>query len=392
MERIYLDNAATSWPKPEAVYAIVDRYQRQLGAPAGRSAYREANEVERLVNDARRRVAQLLHAAEPQRIVFTGNGTDSLNMALHGVLRPGDHVIGSVAEHNSILRPLQYLHDQRDLQVTLVGCDAAGIVDPDEIRRAIRSNTRLIALIHASNVTGALQPVADVGRLAKDHGVLFLVDAAQSVGHLPVDVDALNADLLAAPGHKGLLGPLGTGVLYIRPGVEQQLMPIRQGGTGSRSDSAQQPAELPDRYESGNPNVPGILGLGAGAAYLQQRGGAAICRHERELTSQLVARLSEIPGVTVYGPRDLAPRVGVVSISVAGYDPQELAMLLDAACGIQVRAGLHCAGRMHRALGTAEGGGTIRFSLGPFTILEHIVAAAEAVEQACGPNPRERLP
>lgn len=392
MERIYLDNAATSWPKPEAVYAIVDRHQRELGAPAGRSAYREANEVERLVNDARRRVAELLHADEPRRIVFTGNGTDSLNMALHGVLRPGDHVIGSVAEHNSILRPLQYLHDHRELQVTLVGCDAAGIVDPDEIRRAIRSNTRLIALIHASNVTGALQPVADVGRLAKDHGVLFLVDAAQSVGHLPVDVDALNADLLAAPGHKGLLGPLGTGVLYIRPGVEQQLMPIRQGGTGSRSDSAQQPAELPDRYESGNPNVPGILGLGAGAAYLQQRGVEAICRHERELTSQLVARLSEIPGVTVYGPRDLAPRVGVVSISVAGYDPQELAMLLDAAGGIQVRAGLHCAGRMHRALGTAEGGGTIRFSLGPFTILEHIVAAAEAVEQACGPNPRERLP
>jgi cysteine desulfurase family protein len=384
MGRIYLDNAATSWPKPEAVYAIVDRYQRELGAPAGRSAYREANEVERLVHDARRRVAQLLHADDARRIVFTGNGTDSLNMALHGLLRPGDHAIASVAEHNSTLRPLQYLHDHGGVDVTLVGCDAAGIVDPDEIRRAIRSNTRLIALVHASNVTGALQPLADVGSLAKDHGVRFLVDAAQSVGHLPIDVDELNADLLAAPGHKGLLGPLGTGVLYIRPGVEEQLMPIRQGGTGSRSDSAQQPAELPDRYESGNQNVPGILGLGAGIAYLQQRGVGDIARHDRELTSRLITRLSEVRGVTIYGPRDPAGRVGVVSISIAGYDPQELAMLLDAACGIQVRAGLHCAGLMHRALGTAEGGGTVRFSLGPFTTPEHIDAAAEAVEQAGG--------
>jgi len=384
MQRIYLDNAATSWPKPEAVYAVVDRYQRELGAPAGRSAYREANEVERLVHDARRRVAQLLHAGDPRRIVFTGNGTDSLNLALHGLLRPGDHAIASVAEHNSTLRPLQYLYDHGGVQMTLVGCDAAGIVDPDEIRRAIRSNTRLIALIHASNVTGALQPVADAGRVAQDHGVRFLVDAAQSAGHVPIDVDELNADLLAAPGHKGLLGPLGTGVLYIRPGVEEQLLPIRQGGTGSRSDSAQQPGELPDRYESGNQNVPGILGLGAGLAYLQQRGVDDIARHDRALTARLIARLSEVPGVTIYGPQDPARRTGVVSISLAGYDPQELAMLLDAAGGIQVRAGLHCAGLMHRALGTAEGGGTIRFSPGPFTTPEHIDAAAEAVEQAGG--------
>lgn len=384
MARIYLDNAATSWPKPEAVYAIVDRYQRELGAPAGRGAYREANEVERGVNEARRRVAALLHAGEPRRIVFTANGTDSLNLALHGLLRPGDHVISSVVEHNSILRPLQTLHEQREVQFTLVGCDTAGSIDPDEIRRSIRSDTRLIALIHASNVTGAIQPLADVGRLAHEHGLLFLVDAAQSVGHLPVEVDELQADLLAAPGHKGLLGPLGTGVLYIRPGVEQQLWPIRQGGTGSRSDEARQPAELPDRYESGNPNAPGILGLGAGVAYLQQRGLEDLRRHESELTSRLVARLAEIPGVTIYGPREAAQRVGVVSISVAAYDPQELAMLLDAACGVQVRAGLQCAGLLHRTLGTAAGGGTLRFSLGPFTTAADVEAAAEAVQQACG--------
>lgn len=384
MKRIYLDNAATSWPKPEAVYAIVDRYQRELGAPAGRSVYREANEVERLVNDARRRVARLLHVDDAARIVFTSNGTDSLNLALQGLLRPGDHVISSVAEHNSTLRPLRYLQDNRGVQVTLVGCDAAGFVDPDEIRLAIRSNTRLIALVHVSNVTGTVQSVPDVGRLAHEHGLLFLVDAAQSVGHLPMDVAALNADLLAAPGHKGLLGPLGTGILYIAPGVEQHLTPIRQGGTGTQSDSAEQPATLPDRYESGNHNVPGILGLGAGVAYLQQCGLADLRRHDQELTGRFIARLLQIGGVTVYGPGELPRRVGVVSISVAGYDPQELAIMLDSVCGIQVRAGLHCAAQMHHSLGTAARGGTVRFSLGPFTTTEDIDAAAEALEQACG--------
>ncbi len=384
MKRIYLDNAATSWPKPEAVYAIVDRYQRELGAPAGRSAYREANEVERLVNDARRRVVQLLHVDDPARIVFTSNGTDSLNLALHGLLRPGDHVISSVAEHNSTLRPLRSLQDTRGVQVTLVGCDAAGFVDPDEIRRAIRSETRLIALIHASNVTGALQPVAEVGRLAREHGLLFLVDAAQSVGHLPIDVAELNADLIAAPGHKGLLGPLGTGILYIGPGVEERLTPIRQGGTGTQSDSAEQPTTLPERYEAGNHNVPGILGLGAGVAYLQQRSLEDVRRHDQELAGRLIARFLQIGGVKIHGTRDLPRRVGVVSISVAGYDPQELAVMLDSACGIQVRAGLHCAALMHRSLGTIDRGGTVRFSFGPFTTTEDIDAAADAVERACG--------
>lgn len=383
IERIYLDNAATSWPKPEAVYAIVDRYQRELGAPAGRSAYREANEVERLLKEARRRAADLLHVHEAERIVFTCSGTDSLNLALHGLLRPGDHVISSVAEHNSTLRPLRYLQDHRDVSVTLVRCDAAGFVDPDEIRRSIRSNTRLIALLHASNVTGALQPVADVGRLAHEHGLLSLVDAAQSVGHLPIDVSELHADLLAAPGHKGLLGPLGTGILYLAPGVEQHLAPLRQGGTGTQSDRAEQPTTLPDRYESGNHNVPGILGLGAGVAYLQQRGLEDIRRHDQQLTARLMDRLVQIPGVTVYGPTELARRVGVVSILVAGYDPQELAVILDTACGVQVRAGLHCAALMHRSLGTAARGGTIRFSLGPFTTAADIDTAADAVQQAC---------
>src|SRR4051794_6478479 len=254
MARIYLDNAATSWPKAEAVYGAVDHYQRQLGAPAGRSSYAEASDVERMIGSCRKKIATLIGATDPFRIVFTFNGTDSLNLALHGLLRPGDHVVTTVCEHNSVLRPLRFLA-QRDITTTYVPCDGHGYIDADAIREAITSKTRLIALIHASNVTGAIQSAEAVGKIAADHGVFFVLDAAQSLGHVPIDVTSLGCHLLAAPGHKGLLGPLGTGVLYIAPSVEQQLLPLRQGGTGTKSDEDRQPDSLPDRYESGNLNV-----------------------------------------------------------------------------------------------------------------------------------------
>jgi cysteine desulfurase family protein len=379
--RIYLDNAATSWPKPESVYAAVDRYQRAGGAAAGRGGYWEGNESDRLLADARRRLAACLNADDPRRIVFTFNGTDSLNLALHGLLRPGDHVISSVAEHNSVLRPLRYLEQHREVQVTLVSCDGQGFVDPDQIRAAIRPQTRLIALVHASNVTGAIQPAEEVGRLAAEYGLRFLLDAAQSVGHLPLDVQQVGAHLVAAPGHKGLLGPLGVGFLYVAPGLEQELQPLRQGGTGTQSESDEQPASMPDRFEAGNHNLPGIAGLGAGLAYLAERGLDAVRRHDRQLLERLVQGLSELPGIQVHGPRDLDRRVGVVSITVAGADPQELGLLLDSGYRIQVRAGLHCAPRMHRALGTADRGGTLRFSLGPFNTLQHVDAALQALAE-----------
>jgi cysteine desulfurase family protein len=377
--RIYLDNAATSWPKPESVYAAVDRYQRHLGAPAGRSSYREAVEVERLVADARRRAADLLHAEEPCRVVFAANATDALNLALHGAVQPGDHVITSVAEHNSVLRPLRFLEENRGIAVSRVACDGQGFVDPDDIRRALRPETRLIALIHASNVTGAIQPVAEVGRIAREHGLLYLVDAAQSLGHVELDVRQIGAHLLAAAGHKGLLGPLGVGLLYIAPGVEARLEPLRQGGTGTRSDEDRQPPSLPDRYEAGNHNVPGIVGLGAGLTFLAERGVARIRQHQMQLTARLLEGLRVIAGVTLFGPADLARRLGVVSMTVRGYDSQELAVLLDAAYHIQTRAGLHCAPRMHQALGTAAAGGTVRFSPGAFNTLEEMDAAIQAV-------------
>jgi len=380
-KRIYLDNAATSWPKPESVYAIVDRYQRELGAPAGRSAYREANEVERLINDARKRLAELLVAEEPARVAFTCNCTDSLNLALHGILREGDHVVTSVIEHNSVLRPLRYLEETANIHVTRVGCGCDGIIDPDDIRSAIRPNTRLIALIHASNVTGALQPVCEVGTLAREHELFYMVDAAQSVAHVPIDVREIGADLLAGPGHKGLMGPLGIGFLYVAPGVEEHVRPVRQGGTGTQSVIDQQPSTMPDKYESGNHNVPAILGLGAGLAYLTERGIQAVRRHDQDLTRMLLEGLGSIDGVTVHGPSDLEQRVGVVSITIDGHEPQELAMMLDTAYSIQVRAGLHCAPRMHQALGTAAAGGTVRLSLGAFNTDEDVEAAIEAIRE-----------
>lgn len=378
--RIYLDNAATSWPKPQTVYAAVERYQRDVGAAAGRGTYREALEAAREVQAARRAVADLLGAEDPRQIIFTSNGTDSLNLAIHGTLACPGHVVTSVVEHNSVLRPLRFLEECGRVRVTRVACDAAGVVDPDEIRAAMRPDTRLVALTHASNVTGALQPAAEVGRISRAHGALYLLDAAQTLGDLPLDVDTIGVDLLAAPGHKGLLGPLGTGVLYIRRGVETELASLKQGGTGTWSDQDRQPATMPDKYESGNLNVPGILGLAAGVAHVRERGLAAIRRRCVELTGRLLNGLAEIGGVRIHGPRTAGDRVGVVSITLEGFDPQELAATLDSVYQVQVRSGLQCAPLMHRALGTLEGGGTVRFSLGPFTTSEEIAAAVAAVE------------
>ncbi len=378
-KRIYLDNAATSWPKPETVYEAVGCYLREVGAPVGRSAYREATGVQRAIDDARLAIARLIGTDDPRRIVFTSSGTDALNLAIHGLVRPGDHVVTSVCEHNSVLRPLRHLEETRDVEVTRVGCDSQGVIDPEEVHAALRPGTRLVVLTHASNVTGAIEPIAEVGQMVREHEALFLVDAAQTLGHVPLGVEELGADLIAAPGHKGLLGPLGTGLLYVGRGVETLLESLRQGGTGTRSEDDQQPDTLPEKYEVGNHNVPGIVGLAAGVAYLEQRSLEQIRNHSQELTEQLLAGFSEIQGLQVYGPTDISQRVGVVSIGLEGYDPQEVAATLDAAYRVQVRAGYHCAALMHRALGTAQSGGTVRFSPGPFTTAADIDVAIAAV-------------
>ncbi|MBI2824895.1 MAG: aminotransferase class V-fold PLP-dependent enzyme [Planctomycetia bacterium] len=388
LRRIYLDNAATSWPKPEAVYQAVDTYQREIGAAAGRGAYAEGIAARDAVDATRHAVAKWIGAGDPRRIIFTLNGTDSLNIAIHGVLASGGgHVVTSVAEHNSVLRPLAALQDAGRIQVTRVGCDAAGIVDPEVVQKAMRPHTRLVALVHASNVTGAVQPAAAVGRIARAHGALFLLDAAQSLGEMAIDVDELSVDLLAAPGHKGLLGPLGTGILYIRPATEDRVASLRQGGTGSFSDRDRQPDDLPDKYESGNLNVPGIVGLGAGVRWLAEQGIASLHARAIELTRLLLDGLSTVKGVRVHGPASAESRVGVVSVTLEGYDPQELAATLDTAFRVQVRAGLHCAPLMHRALATRALGGTVRFSLGPMNAEEDVEAAVAALAEIAAQAP-----
>ena len=378
--RVYLDNAATSWPKPEAVYEAVDRYQRECGAAVGRGATRKSGAIQRIVDRCRERVARLLGARSADSIVFGFNGTDALNIALHGVLRPGDHVVTTAVEHNSVLRPLRELQSRIGIEVTRAPADGRGVVDAAAIEEALTRPTALVAITHASNVTGAIQPVAEVVRLARQHGAVSLVDAAQSAGHLPMDVDALGVDLLASPGHKGLLGPLGTGVLYVRPVIADRVRSIRQGGTGSRSESDRQPEQLPDKYESGNHNAPGLAGLEAALGWIESQGGAGALRaHEVQLVELLMSGLSDVPGVRVYGPREPESRTGVVSVTIEGFDPQDAAAILDESFGIETRAGLHCAPGAHDSIGTAAGGGTVRLSPGAFTTREQIAAAVAAI-------------
>ena len=377
--RIYLDNAATSWPKPDTVYQAVDGYMRDCGAPAGRSAYQAANQAGRMVEQTRSAVAQLLGVNEPKRIAFTLNGTDGLNQAIHGTVQPGDHVVTTVTEHNSVLRPLRFLESNANVTVTRVGCDSEGLVSADELLKAVRPETRMVILSHASNVTGTLQPVSEVGRALQKSDTLFLVDAAQTVGHLPLDVEQLGCDLLAAPGHKGLLGPLGTGLLYVGPKAEGLLYPTRQGGTGTHSEDDSQPTALPERLEAGSLNLPGLAGLQAGVQYLAEQGLEKIQQHGAELTRLLIEQLSQIDGVKLFGMSDVENRLPVVSFQIQGYDPQEVSAMLDASAGVQSRSGLHCSPLMHRTLETLEQGGTVRFSIGAFNTKTEIETAIEAV-------------
>ena len=379
MDRIYLDNAATSWPKPNAVYEAVDRYQREIGASAGRGAYQSAQQAQRIVTETRSACARLLGIADRRQLIFTSNGTAALNLAIHGLLGEGDHVVTTVCEHNSVLRPLDMQSKQNGVQVTYVGCDSAGFVKGAAIAEAILPNTRLVAVTHASNVTGAIQPIAEISRIVHEAGAYLLVDAAQTAGCLTIDIDALGIDLFACGGHKGLLGPLGTGLLYIRPGLEKQLRAISQGGTGTDSLVDSQPHRLPEKFEAGSLNLPALAGLGAAAQYLQQHSIKAVQDHLRQLTCQLLEGLAAIGAVTLFGPPADQPRVGVVSCAIDGYDPQEFAAALDASCGVECRAGLQCAPRMHVALGTDQSGGLVRFSPGWATTAAEIDQTVAAI-------------
>jgi cysteine desulfurase/selenocysteine lyase len=383
MPRLYFDNAATSWPKPPAVYDAVDHYQRENGAAVGRSATRAGAAVQKSVDHARRQLGRLFHAPSGS-IHFGFNGTDVLNIVLHGWLRRGDHVVTSVAEHNSVLRPLNFLKQRLGLEIDYLPVDPAGVIDPEAFRSTLRNNTRLIAVTHASNVTGAIQPVEAIGRIARERGVPFLIDAAQTAGHLPIDVERLNVDFLASSGHKGLLGPLGTGVLYINPERESDLPPLRQGGTGTMSEDEAIATHGPDRYEAGNHNAPGLVGLAAALDWIVEQGVERLRSHEIELTRRLLAGLSSLSGVSVAGPIQAEARVGTVSLRLSTLDPQTAASLLETEFGIECRAGLHCAPRMHAAIGSLQEGGTVRLSTGPFTTNEEIDVVVQAIKALVG--------
>jgi len=378
--RIYFDNAATSWPKPPGVYEAVDRYLREVGAPAGRGGYRTAEEADRIVGGCRKLAAAEFGLASPHRVIFAFNGTDALNMAIQGCLSPGSHVVTTAAEHNSVLRPLRWLEEQGSVSVSRATCDEQGIIKIDDLRGLLRKDTKLVVVSHASNVTGAIQPVEQIAELLDDHEALLLVDAAQTAGHLSCDLNALGADILATSGHKGLLGPLGTGILAIGEGVEERLKGYRFGGTGTESEEDRQPDSLPEKYESGNLNIPGIAGLRAGLEYLSERGVETLRQHTIALSEQMLDALTVIPGVTILGPSSPKSRMGVVSLTVSGYDPQEVAAVLDSAYQIEVRSGLHCAPEMHRSLGTFPSG-TVRFSFGAFNTPEDVAAAVDAVAE-----------
>ncbi|MGB9792804.1 MAG: aminotransferase class V-fold PLP-dependent enzyme [Thermacetogeniaceae bacterium] len=380
LDVIYLDNAATSWPKPECVYQAVDRFNREIGANPGRGSHRKAVEAGMVLLETRELLAKLFNVRDSSRIVFLPNATYALNLALKGVLNPGDHAVISSMEHNAVARPLHTL-EQRGVEVSIVQCAPDGSLDPRDVEMAIRDNTRLICLVHASNLTGTIMPVEEVGRIARERGVLFLVDAAQTAGVLPIDVEAMHIDLLAFTGHKGLFGPQGTGGLYIRQGLE--LHPLIEGGTGSLSEELSQPDFLPDRFESGTPNTPGLAGLGAGVRYLLEIGVEKVRQHEQELTELLLCGLREIEGVTVYGPCDSRRQVAVVSFNIEGIGCGEVSLLLDKGYGIITRSGLHCAPLAHRTIGTIKTG-ACRLSPGFFNTAEDIEKTVRAIAEIAG--------
>ena len=371
---IYFDNAATSSPKPPEVLERVSAALTEFNANPGRSGHFVALSAAREVLSARERLASLMNAGEETNIAFAFNCTDALNLAIKGALRYGDHVITTQLEHNSVLRPINALAARGRISLSIVSPRADGFVDPEDIRASIRKNTRLIAVTHASNVTGAIQPVAAIGELARREGILYLIDGAQAIGATPVNVRALSCDLYAFPGHKSLLGPMGTGGLYIRPGVV--LRTLREGGTGTNSESMLQPDERPERYESGTLNLPGIAGLGAGCAFVAKR-VSAIMSHERELTGALYEGLSAIRGAEIYSPREEAARAGIVSFNLPGMTSSDVADRLGR-MGIAVRGGLHCAPGAHRFLGTLRRG-AVRASVGYANTFEEVDAFLTAV-------------
>lgn len=372
---IYMDNAATSYPKPESVYTAVDNFNRFLGGNPGRGTSQNTARAGSILLEAREALAKMFNIEDSLRIAFTLNITEAINTCLKGMLQPGDHVITSSMEHNAVARPLHVL-SQRGIEWTRVECGNDGSLNPEEVKKAIKPNTRLICMLHASNLVGTIMPLKNIGEIAHEYGIRFMVDSAQSAGILPLDVKKQNIDILTFTGHKGLLGPQGTGGMYISPGI--RVVPLKEGGTGSLSEYLEQPQVMPDLMESGTMNTPGIAGLLAGVRFIADTGLEKIRQHEQQLMAHLLQGLLEIPGLQEYGPKDVNQRTAVAAFNIKDMDCGEICSRLDYEYGIATRSGLHCAPLAHHTLGTFKLG-ACRLSPGYFTTDEEIDQVIKAV-------------
>ena len=373
---IYLDNGATSFPKPEEVYSYMDYFYRNFGVNPGRSGYDLCLEAAANVDSTRQMLTSLFNGADPHRLCFSYNSTDALNLIIFGMLRPGDHAISTTIEHNSVLRPLYHL-SQDGVDIDYATFDGAGFVDPEEIRKRFRPNTRLVIVNHASNVIGTVQPIREIGRYCREGGIPFAIDASQSAGKIPIDMDEQFVDVIAFTGHKSLLGPTGIGGLYVREGIE--IRHTRAGGTGVRSAHRSHLDEYPFRLEYGTPNVVGIAGLNAGLKWVLARGLGAIHGHEMKLARILRDGLGMIPGVILYCQEDLVNHIAVLAFNIYGMDASDVGTMLDVDHNIACRTGLHCAPLVHEQLGTAKIRGAVRFGIGPFNTEEQILTVIAAV-------------
>lgn len=374
---IYLDNAATTYPKPKSVYKNVMDAMTKYGANPGRGSHAMAIEGARVIYETRELLAELFNLDDPMKVILTFNATDGLNMAIKGILRPGDHVVTTAMEHNSVLRPIKEL-ENIGVENTIVSCSHEGKINVQDIEAAIKTNTRMVVTTHVSNLTGTIFPIEKIGEMCKRRNVLYLVDGSQSAGVLEIDMQKQHIDFLAVPGHKGLLGPQGTGALLINSDAE--IKELKEGGTGSESSNPHQPNFYPDKLEAGTHNLPGIAGLNAGLKYILNKGTKSILSHEKSILETFINEMRKNPKIVIYGPEDINDRSGVVPVNIAGMDSSEVAYILDTEYNIAVRPGLHCAPLAHKTIGT-ENIGAVRFGIGPFTKISDVIAAVKALNE-----------
>lgn len=377
-EFIYLDNGATSYPKPEEVYTFMDQFYRKFGVNPGRSGYDLCMEAGEVVEETRQMLTSFFSGTDPNRLCFSYNSTDALNIIIFGMLEKGDHAITTTIEHNSVLRPLYHL-GQRGVEVDLIPFDEKGFVHPDDFKDKFKENTKLVIVNHASNVIGTIQPIKEIGEICRKNGVPFAVDVSQSAGKIPVDIEKLNVDIVAFTGHKSLLGPTGIGGLYVREGIE--IRHTRAGGTGVRSAVRTHLYEYPYRLEYGTHNTLGIAGLHAGIKWIQDKGMEKLHDHEMQLTTLLRDGLKDVEGITLYCQDDLMNHISVFLFNIDGFEALNTGTMLDVDYNIACRTGLHCAPLVHEQLGLVEIHGGVRFGIGPFNTEDHIHTAINAVKE-----------